>query len=299
MVLKNIYRIVIPAVLLLCSLPVVSFASDKADGDSIYSFRHKGLERYYRIFVPDSLAEGKPLVMMLHGYGGKPSPDRFRMREEASKHGFAVCYPQGHPDGRGKSCWNVGYPFQDDLKTDDVDFICRLACHIASEYGLCQDNIFCCGHSNGGEMCYLMAYVKPDFFAAVAPLAGLTLEWMYRELEASSPVPLLEIHGTDDRTSLWEGDPLNEGGWGAYISVPAAVGYWVAANRCTHALTEILPAKENGRKVIVHRYLGGTAGAEVWLYEIQGGSHSLPDTDLDTGMEVLEFFSRYIKKNDN
>ena len=82
MVLKNIYRIVVPAVLLLCSLPVVLSASQKEDGDSLYTFRHKGLERYYRIFVPDSLAEGKPLVMMLHGYGGKPSPDRFGMRED-------------------------------------------------------------------------------------------------------------------------------------------------------------------------------------------------------------------------
>lgn len=294
--MKHIYTNLILAVLFFIALPVLLSAADKADGDSLYTFRHKGLERYYRIFVPDSLADGKPLVMMLHGYGGKPSPDTFRMREEASKHGFAVCYPQGHPDGRGKNCWNVGYPFQDDLKTDDVDFICRLARYIASEYGLCKDNIFCCGHSNGGEMCYLMAYMKPDFFAAVAPLAGLTLEWMYRELEASSPVPLLEIHGTDDRTSLWEGDPLNKGGWGAYISVPAAVGYWVAANRCTHARTELLPENESGHKVILHRYLGGTDGAEVWLYEIQGGIHSLPDSDLDTGSAVFEFFSNFITK---
>ena len=74
--------------------------------------------------------------------------------------------------------------------------------------------------------------------SAVAPLAGLTLEWMYKSLEAKEPVPLLEIHGTADRTSLWEGDPENEGGWGEYISVPLAAGYWAAVNRCTHEQTD-------------------------------------------------------------
>lgn len=294
--MKHIYTNLILAVLFFIALPGLLSAADKADGDSLYTFRHKGLERYYRIFVPDSLAEGSPLVMMMHGYGGKPSPDRFGMMDAARKYGFAVCYPQGYPDGRGKRCWNVGYPFQDGLKTDDVDFICRLARHIVSEYGLCRDNIFCCGHSNGGEMCYLMAYERPDFFAAVAPLAGLTLEWMYRSLDAHAPVPLLEIHGTADKTSLWNGDPWNEGGWGAYVSVPAAVGYWVAVNRCTYEVTETLPKRENGCQVVAHKYLGGTCGAEVWLYEIQGGTHSLPDEDLDTGSVVLEFFSKFITK---
>ncbi len=294
--MKYICKNIILAVLSFIALPVFTSAADIADGDSLYAFRHKGLERYYRIFVPDSLAEGAPLVMMMHGYGSKPSPDRFGMRYAARKYGFAVCYPQGHPDDRGKRCWNVGYPFQKGLKTDDVDFICRLARHIVSEYGLDIDNVFCCGHSNGGEMSYLMAYKRPDFFAAVAPLAGLTLEWMYRGLEASGPVPLLEIHGTADKTSLWNGDPLNEGGWGAYISVPAAVGYWAAVNRCTHEETEYLPGKENGCQVVAHKYVGGTGGAEVWLYEIQGGTHSLPDTDLDTGSIVLEFFSKFITK---
>lgn len=210
------------------------------DGDSLFTFGYKGTERQYRLVVPDSLAAGSPLVIMLHGYGGKADPDRFMMRRAAYRYGFAACFPQGEKDGRGKSCWNVGYPFQQGLRTDDVGFLCALARHIAGTYGLDTRNIFCAGHSNGGEMCYLLAYLRPDVFSAVAPLAGLTLEWMYKSLEAKEPVPLLEIHGTADRTSLWEGDPENEGGWGEYISVPLAAGYWAAVNRCTHEQTDTL-----------------------------------------------------------
>lgn len=263
------------------------------DGDSLFTFGYKGTERQYRLVVPDSLAAGSPLVIMLHGYGGKADPDRFMMRRAAYRYGFAACFPQGEKDGRGKSCWNVGYPFQQGLRTDDVGFLCALARHIAGTYGLDTRNIFCAGHSNGGEMCYLLAYLRPDVFSAVAPLAGLTLEWMYKSLEAKEPVPLLEIHGTADRTSLWEGDPENEGGWGEYISVPLAAGYWAAVNRCTHEQTDTL---HNGaRQVIAHKFKGGHNGNEVWLYEMTGGAHSWTEDEIDTGATLWSFFSLYVK----
>lgn len=281
---------------LLCSMLSVAGAGRGLEGDSLFVFRHGGMDRQYRLYMPDSLSAGRPLVIMLHGYGGHASPERFGILEAARSYGFAACFPQGAEDAKGKTCWNVGYPFQEGLETDDVDFICSLASYLVRTYGLDSRNVFCTGHSNGGEMCYLMAYRKPDVFAAVAPIAGLTLEWMYRELEAVKPVPLMELHGTADRTSLWSGDPCNEGGWGAYLAVPLAVGYWAAANRCTYEDVEDLPVGRSGLKVTAHRYRGGTDGSEVWLYEIHGGPHSWSDDVMDTGSEIWKFFSMYVSE---
>ena len=281
---------------LLLSVLSASAAGRGTDGDSLFVFRHGGMERCYRLYVPDGLAAGRPLVVMLHGYGGHASPEAFGIIDAARRYGFAACFPQGAEDARGNACWNVGYPFQEGLRTDDVDFICSLARHLVREYGLDARNVFCTGHSNGGEMCYLMAYRRPDVFAAVAPIAGLTLEWMYRELEAVRPVPLMELHGTADRTSLWEGDPRNEGGWGAYIAVPLAVGYWAAVNSCTYEEREELPAGSSGLRVTAHRYRGGTDGREVWLYEIEGGTHSWSGDVMDTGAEIWRFFSMYLSE---
>ena len=275
---------------------VLSASGRGVEPDSLLVFRHGGMERSYRLYVPDSLAAGRPLVIMLHGYGGHASPESFGILAAARRYGFAACFPQGAADARGKSCWNVGYPFQDGLQTDDVDFICSLAGYLVGEYGLDARNVFCTGHSNGGEMCYLMAYRRPDVFAAVAPIAGLTLEWMYHDLEASKPIPLMELHGTEDKTSLWCGDPRNEGGWGAYIAVPLAVGYWAAADRCTYVETEELPTGKSGVRVTAHRYRGGTAGCEVWLYEIHGGGHSWSADVMDTGSEIWRFFSMYVSE---
>ena len=152
------------------------------------------------------------------------------------------------------------------MTIDDINFLCDLALHLKKNYRLSPHNTFCTGYSNGGEMCYLLAYKRPDIFTAVAPVAGLTLEWMYRELETNRPIPLFEIHGTEDKTSMWNRDPNNEGGWGKYIAVPIAVNHWAIQNRY-----------------------------EVWLYEIKGGKHSWGEKDLNTSEHIWLFFSKFVR----
>ena len=257
------------------------------------------MDRTYWLYMPEDLPEDAPLVILLHGYKASAKGYRPEMMEVARENGFALCYPQGAVDGRGKTCWNVGYPFQDDLKTDDVDFLCSLARHLQKTHRLSRQNTFLTGMSNGGEMCYLMAYLKPDVFAAFAPIAGLSMEWSYRKYEARRPVPMMEVHGTADKTSLWEGDPHNEGGWGAYLAVPQAVAYWAAKARCTYEETTELPLVRN--KVILHTYKGGEPAwkggpaTEVRLYEVVGGKHTWALNDMDTCREIWKFFSIYLR----
>lgn len=264
-----------------------------------HTIRHQGMERTYWMYLPSEMKENAPLVILLHGYGGKAEGYRPEMMTVAEENGFALCYPQGAVDGKGKTCWNVGYPFQEGLKTNDVDFICSLARHLQKKHNLSRENTFLTGMSNGGEMCYLMAYLKPDVFAAFAPVAGLSMEWSYRRFDARKPVPLMEVHGTADRTSRWEGDPFNEGGWGAYLAVPQAVAYWAAQARCTHEETAELPLVRN--KVILHTYKGGEPAwkggpaTEVRLYEVVGGKHTWALNDMDTCREIWNFFSIYLR----
>lgn len=264
-----------------------------------HTYRHQGMDREYWLYLPENLSENAPLVLLLHGYKASAEGYRPEMIQVAKENGFALCYPQGALDARGKTCWNVGYPFQEGLKTDDVDFLCSLARHLQKEYGLSRQNTFLTGMSNGGEMCYLMAYLKPDFFAAFAPIAGLSMEWSYKKYDAKKAVPLMEVHGTMDKTSMWEGDPFNEGGWGAYLAVPQAVGYWAAQARCTYEETVEMPLVRN--KVVLHKYKGGVPAweggpaVEVRLYEVIGGKHTWALNDMDTCREIWDFFSLYLR----
>ncbi|MGM9764842.1 MAG: alpha/beta hydrolase family esterase [Candidatus Cryptobacteroides sp.] len=306
--MKTVLKALVSCAVLFCSVSVRG-AGSLPDGVTRNEIRHKGMTREYLLYLPDNLKENAPLVLVLHGYGGRAMIEGQKLYGIAKREGFALCYPQGAVDGRGKTCWNVGYPFQEGLKTDDVDFILKLARHLQKTYGLSRENTFLTGISNGGEMCYLMAYLHPDFFGAVAPIAGLTMEWMRKELDSKGPVPLMEVHGTNDTTSEWEGDPENKGGWGAYISVPLAVGKWACEARCSYEVTEELPLKAAPasepdyvpHKVILHRYSGGVPAweggpdTEVLLYEVIDGKHSWAEKDLDTCEEIWKFFSRYLR----
>ena len=281
------------ALCLLVALQFSALAQEK------YQFRHQGLDREYWMYIPENLPEQAPLVFVLHGYGGKAEGYCPQMIETARKHGFAVCYPQGEKAPKGKTGWNVGYPKQEGMKTDDIDFICDLARHVQKKFSLSRKNTFFSGMSNGGEMCYIMAMQHPEAFSAYASVAGLTMEWAYRSMSPKMAVPLMEIHGTADKTSLWEGDPDNNCGWGEYISVPLAVGVWAAEAKCTHTETVELPVRNN--KVLMHRHLGGSPAweggpeIEVRLYEVVGGNHSWAHKDMDTCEEIWKFFSKYLR----
>ena len=278
--------------MMICWCALTSWAGRFVD-DSV---KVDGHMRVFAMYLPDGLQPDAPLVFILHGYGEgiwRENP----MLSAADRHGFAVCIPQGLKDPQGQPSWNVGYPFQAGWKVDDVKALCRMARHVQKRYRLSRENTFLTGMSNGGEMCYLMAYSKQNTFKAVAPIAGLTMAWIYQQMDAPRPIPLMEIHGTEDRVSEWTGDLENKSGWGAYLPVPVAVGYWVEKNRCTHEETERVGSLrgDEGYPVIKHRYTGSATGCDVWLYEVVGGPHSWFTTDIDTGEEVWQFFSRYLK----
>lgn len=260
-----------------------------------YSCRIDGVERVYKLYLPEGIKPNAPLVFVLHGYGGTFNLDTKGFNEAADRHGFAVCYPQGSKDGRGRNCWNVGYPFQEDMTVDDISFLCQLAKKLQKEHNLSSQNTFCTGMSNGGEMCYLLAYSRQKTFRAVAPIAGLTMAWMPEKYTRTRPIPLFELHGTEDRVSEWGGDLENKGGWGAYISVPDAIRYWVDRNGCRKEVTDTLPLKNSeSHRVISHKYIDSKSKCEVWLYEVSGAGHSWFNEDMDTPEEIWKFFSKYL-----
>ncbi|MBQ8098028.1 MAG: prolyl oligopeptidase family serine peptidase [Bacteroidaceae bacterium] len=255
-----------------------------------------GKWRKFTMLLPESLKPGAPLVFVLHGYGGKVWREN-PLAAPARNYGFALCIPEGLKDPKGKRGWNVGYPSQQGWKQDDVKDLLKMASTVQQRYGLSRKNTFMTGMSNGGEMCYLMAYSNQNTFKAVATIAGLTMEWMYRTLHASRSIPLMEVHGTEDRTSEWTGDLQNKGGWGAYLPVPIAVNYWVSKNRCMQEKQELIPSlnPESGHYTIKHEFSHSPYGCDVWLYEVVGAGHKWHTDDLNTGEEVWKFFSKYVE----
>ncbi|MCF0174261.1 MAG: esterase [Bacteroidales bacterium] len=284
--MKKIILLILAATLTAASLSAGTFRTE--------TIEDQNMTRIYHLYLPDNYKEGSPLVFILHGYGGNAEGYQQAFLPLAEEFGFVLCYPQGSPDYKGKNGWNVGYPSQKaSMTVDDCKFIYHLTKHLQKTYKLSLKNTFFSGMSNGGEMCYLMAYRYPELFGAIASIAGLTLVEMAEKYEYKTPVPFMEVHGTTDKTSRWEGDPTNQYGWGAYLSVPVAVGAIVALNKCMFEEVTELPLIKN--QVILHRYYGSPYGKEVRFYEVRGGGHNWAADSFDTHRTVLEFFQSNLR----
>ena len=254
----------------------------------LYEFNDNGQVRDYYLYLPNSIQDNAPLIFVLHGYGGSAGGimGYSGMNEMAAEQGFAVCYPQGLSDQSGNNFWNVGYAFHQNQMVDDVAFLSSLANYLQDEYNLSAESTFSTGMSNGGDMSYMLGCQASDTFKAIAPVAGCMMESIYETCD-SGPIPILEIHGTNDNVTLWDGDMDNNDGWGSYLSTMDGIDYWVDANGCESS-EQLFLGSEN---VIHHRYFDCVDNVEVWLYEVVGGGHDWPSYSNE---EIWRFFSNYI-----
>jgi len=292
--MKNGYRIFLLALILFCS-------HNKAQAQYI-DFDHNGITREYIYYEPVDLNEQAPLVFVMHGYTGDANSIKnySDMNDFADQYGFAVCYPRGTTDGGGNRFWNVGYAFHQNQTVDDVGFLTELAQHLQLTHSLNPDYTFATGMSNGGEMCYMLACQSYNTFKAVAPVAGMILTDILNECADSPPIPMFEIHGSQDDVTPPSGDPNNNDGWGAYPSIPFTINYFSEKNECTTVVTETLPDTDfsDGSYVLSEKHLNGINNNEVWYYEVVGGGHDWPgawgNMDINAGEEAWLFFQKYI-----
>jgi len=263
-----------------------------------HTLAHGGMERTFRLYLPEDLPEGAPLIIAMHGYTSSAATlqSYAGLDARAETHGFAVVYPQGTRDRYGNNYWEVGYDFHDG-SVDDVGFIRALAAYIDADQGL--GPIYATGMSNGGDMSYRLACEASDLVTAVAPVAGCMMGWLAEACTPATPVPVLEIHGTDDDVTLWEGDPDNRGGWGPYLSTEDGIAVHVALHGLDSYEEEALPDSDSGDRstVLARRWTRSDSDKAVWLYEVQGGGHDWPgafgNQDIHASDVLWTFLSQY------
>jgi polyhydroxybutyrate depolymerase len=265
-------------------------------------FEHDGIDRQYIYYEPSNLNDNMPLVFVMHGFTGDANDIKnySQMNQFADQYGFAVCYPRGTLDSGGNRFWNVGYAFHENETVNDVGFLTQIAEYLQLTHGLNPDYTFATGMSNGGEMCYMLACQAYNTFKAVAPVAGMILQDILDECDESPPIPLFEIHGSQDNVTPVSGDPNNNDGWGAYPSLPSTISYFADKNECTIVTSETLPDTNpsDGSYIVSEKHLFGINNNEVWYYEVIGGGHDWPgawgNMDINAGEEAWLFFQKYM-----
>jgi len=255
-------------------------------------------QREYIYFKPSSAPENCPLVFVCHGYTGTAQGimNYSNFNNLATEYGFAVCYPQGIEDSGGNTFFNVGYDFQNNETVDDVAFLEDLISLFSADNSIDSDKVFCTGMSNGGDFCYLLACEASESFLGVAPISGMIMQDIMDDCSPSQNVGILEIHGTQDNVTYYEGDVNNQDGWGAYPSIPGTIDFFVDLYDLALNSTGNFPniASNDGSTVSFEKYGVDEECAKVWLYTVNGGGHDWPgaygNMDIDSSREAWLFF---------
>ena len=275
-----------------------------------------GRKRSFSLHVPAGHSVGAlPLVIVLHGGGGTArgmrQQTRGKLDELSDRDGFVVAYP----DGVGKH-WNDGrLPGEDEASrehVDDVAFLAAMIDAVGRELSIDPKRVFATGISNGGMMSYRLACDLSARIAAIAPVVASMSPVVVEGCHPGRPVPVLAINGTSDPLVPWEGGQVHFGAkmLGEVLPVRKTVEHWARLDSChSPPVDRDLPDRDpsDGVRAHVHEWGGCAPGADVVLYELEGGGHTwpggeqyLPSTvvgpvcrDFDASEVAWEFFQRH------
>ena len=256
--------------------------------------------REYIYYHASSAPPNCPLVLVCHGYSGTAQGimDYSQFNALAEEFGFAVCYPQGTLDGSNTTFFNVGYDFQNNQTVDDVAFVEELIDSLQAMHSLSEQDVFCTGMSNGGDFSYMLACQASETFKAIAPVAGMIMQDIMDDCNPINEVSILEIHGTQDNVTYWQGDPNNNDGWGAYPSIPNTIDFFTNMFGLTALSSAVFPDIDptDGSTVSSDKYTQLGSCTEVWLYTVNGGGHDWPGSDgnmdISASREAWLFFEQ-------
>jgi polyhydroxybutyrate depolymerase len=176
-----------------------------------------------------------PLLLDLHGFMGDGlSQQRFsRLSNVARENGFVYAAPDGLRNSNGDQFWNASKACCNFDRTDidDAAFLKSLIDEISEKVSIDPKRIYIFGHSNGAFMSYKFACTYPDTVAAIVGVAG-AMDLVGNDCAISSPVSVLEIHGTADTVIGFTGGAI---AGNSYTSVAQTLDIWRKLDKCVGA----------------------------------------------------------------
>lgn len=207
-------------------------------GDSDVAIAFAGIERSYRMHVPRSYTGQTPVPLVLNIHGltqdGPIQQLASQLDVVAEEHGFVTVYPSSDSGTwNAGACCNITGP-------DDVTFMREVVADVRRRSCIDPTRIYATGMSNGGIMSHRLACDAADLFAAVAPVAGI-LPVPDADCRPQRPVPLLQVHGTNDDLVDYDGGGVLTFIWTdpftPLLSAHATIADWARRDGCGSALS--------------------------------------------------------------
>jgi polyhydroxybutyrate depolymerase len=252
-----------------------------------------GGDRPVEVHYPSALQNPAPLLILLHSAStsGSHLEKYTKLASNAKKNGIIYIAPDGMTNPYGKRFWNASKSCCNRFKqeVDDVAYIDSLIEEINAKTPVDPKRIYLIGHSNGAFMSFTYA-CKTDKVAAIVAIAGAMD--VNPDCTPATPVSLLNIHGTADKTIKVDGGVMNDF---AYTSAATTVDKFVAVNRCAQATAEKKDFEPSikGSETTIFDYVCGTH-AELQYWKIADGSHR-PQLPKDFAQQVISFLLKQSK----
>ena len=259
-----------------------------------------GGERPAKYVLPKQYTadEQWPLLLLLHGYsanignpelsGGDIQDGYLGLSQRSSELGFIMLIPHGTLDSKNNQFWNATDYCCDFEKNgvDDVTYLTGLLDEAATYFNVDPKRVYLLGHSNGGFMSYRLACAAGERFAALASIAGTSYWDATKCTPASSPISVLQIHGTADTSIKYDGIT------GAFCSADEVVQRWVQRNACEgngEAGTALdIVSGDNAAETNVTRWSQCADDTVVELWSMDGIGH-IPGFTSDFSAAALDF----------
>jgi polyhydroxybutyrate depolymerase len=241
-----------------------------------------GVKRTYLSYVPRGLANGAPLLLVMHGSGENGARIRietgYGFERLADEHGFAVVYPDSYSFD-WNDCGKIGDYTVNGREVDDVGLLVALADKLISEIGVDRNRVFATGVSAGGFMSLRLALEAPSRFRAVAAVAAsVPTPENFKCKPAGTGTSVMIMNGTKDPLVPFDGGEVNLLGWfykgGNVRPARESAQYYADVN-------QLAGTPETNQTVVagvtVEQVLWGKdSKTEVELLAIHDGGHGLP-----------------------
>lgn len=281
-----------------------------------------GLARSFLVYIPKSLPERVPVILVLHASAGTAERMRgataWAFEEIADRHGAVVVYPQGF-EQHWNDCRKTGDYAAKQRAVDDVGFLRAVVARLDGDPALgarriAADEVFATGLSNGGQMALRLALEAPDLVAGVAAIAAnLPTADNFICAPTNKPVAVLLINGDEDPVSPYAGGEIWSFGTfnrrGSVQSTLATAEYFrqlagYTALPFEHRYPDLDPADGT---VASRMVWSADDRPEVDLITVHGGGHTIPHPgksmprilgrtshDVPAAEEIWRFFRRQL-----
>ncbi|TVP57675.1 MAG: polyhydroxybutyrate depolymerase [Halomonadaceae bacterium] len=271
---------------------------------------HDGYHRQYGVYLPASLADPAPLVILLHGSMGDGEEIRrqsqFGFDRLGDEQGFITAYPDGF-EGHWNDCRKAARYSAREKNLDDLGFLQALVAELAEEGLADSQQVYLAGFSNGGHLAFRAAMESPDWVQAIAAIsANLPARDNNDCTTGEQPMATLLINGTDDPINPYEGGQVTLFGFGDRGDVLPSYGTLAYfGDPGPGAITPLNPANARQQvqgQALIERWQGQDAPL-LELVTLNGGGHTLPsrygrmprllgttNADIETADQVWGFF---------